>query len=95
VDPKFLKLTKQDDNRIYSSFKAQFPELDVSNMDESALKSKAAKDVRMMMRCVLSYVKNTLFFILSVILFRNGDNFVKHSKTWKTTATGPSSDSTA
>ncbi|XP_070408254.1 protein PBDC1 isoform X2 [Nothobranchius furzeri] len=43
VDPKFLKLTKLDDN-IYSSFRETFKELDVKQLKEDDLKSEQAKE---------------------------------------------------
>ncbi|XP_038133300.1 protein PBDC1 [Cyprinodon tularosa] len=43
VDPKFLKLTKVDD-RIYSSFRETFKELDVKQLKEEDLKSIEAKE---------------------------------------------------
>ncbi|KAM4720572.1 protein PBDC1 [Anableps anableps] len=42
VDPKFLKLTKVDD-QIYSSFRETFKELDVKQLKEEDLKSDEAK----------------------------------------------------
>ncbi|XP_041825253.1 protein PBDC1 isoform X2 [Melanotaenia boesemani] len=43
VDPKFLKLTKLDD-KIYSSFRETFKELDVKQLKEDDLKSDEAKE---------------------------------------------------
>lgn len=43
VDPKFLKLTKVDD-QIYSSFRETFKELDVKQLKEEDLKSDEAKE---------------------------------------------------
>ncbi|KAF6714608.1 Protein PBDC1 [Oryzias melastigma] len=43
VDPKFLKLTKLDD-RIYSSFRESFKDLDVKQLKEDDLKSDQAKE---------------------------------------------------
>ncbi|XP_070845013.1 protein PBDC1 [Chaetodon trifascialis] len=43
VDPKFLKLTKLDD-RIYSSFRETFKELDIKLLKEDDLKSDEAKE---------------------------------------------------
>lgn len=42
VDPKHLKLTPFDDE-IYKEFRLDFPDLDVRNLDESALKSPEGK----------------------------------------------------
>ncbi|PWA31951.1 hypothetical protein CCH79_00019294, partial [Gambusia affinis] len=42
VDPKFLKLTKVDD-QIYSSFRETFKDLDVKRLKEEDLKSDEAK----------------------------------------------------
>lgn len=44
VDPKFLKLTKQDD-QIYSSFRETFKDLDVKLLKTDDLKSDKAKEV--------------------------------------------------
>lgn len=44
VDPKFLKLTKQDD-QIYSSFRETFKDLDVKLLKSDDLKSDKAKEV--------------------------------------------------
>uniref|UniRef100_A0A672IKJ6 Polysaccharide biosynthesis domain containing 1 n=2 Tax=Salarias fasciatus TaxID=181472 RepID=A0A672IKJ6_SALFA len=43
VDPKFLKLTKMDD-QIYSSFRESFPELDIKLLQADDLKSEQAKE---------------------------------------------------
>ncbi|XP_047229067.1 protein PBDC1 [Girardinichthys multiradiatus] len=43
VDPKFLKLTKVDD-QIYSSFRETFKELNVKQLKEEDLKSDEAKE---------------------------------------------------
>ncbi|KAK2887905.1 hypothetical protein Q8A73_019353 [Channa argus] len=43
VDPKFLKLTKQDD-RIYSTFRETFKDLDIKLLKEEDLKSDEAKE---------------------------------------------------
>ncbi|XP_061554688.1 protein PBDC1 [Phycodurus eques] len=43
VDPKFLKLTKMDDD-IYSTFRASFEDLDVEVLDPDRLKSAEAKE---------------------------------------------------
>ncbi|XP_075885921.1 protein PBDC1 [Nelusetta ayraudi] len=44
VDPKFLKLTKQDD-QIYSSFRETFKDLDVKLLKSGDLKSDKAKEI--------------------------------------------------
>ncbi|KAM6901449.1 protein PBDC1 [Lycodopsis pacificus] len=44
VDPKFLKLTKLDD-KIYSSFRETFKELDIKLLKPDDLKSDEAKEV--------------------------------------------------
>lgn len=44
VDPKFLKLTKMDD-KIYSSFRETFKDLDVKLLNADDLKSEKAKEV--------------------------------------------------
>ncbi|XP_029283937.1 protein PBDC1 isoform X5 [Cottoperca gobio] len=44
VDPKFLKLTKLDDD-IYSSFRETFRELDIKLLQPDDLKSDEAKEV--------------------------------------------------
>ncbi|XP_075938962.1 protein PBDC1 isoform X3 [Anarhichas minor] len=44
VDPKFLKLTKLDD-KIYSSFRETFKELDIKLLKPDDLKSDMAKEV--------------------------------------------------
>lgn len=44
VDPKFLKLTKLDD-QIYSSFRETFKDLDVKLLISDDLKSDKAKEV--------------------------------------------------
>lgn len=44
VDPKFLKLTKLDD-KIYSSFRETFKDLDVKLLKSDDLKSDKAKEV--------------------------------------------------
>lgn len=44
VDPKFLKLTKLDD-KIYSSFRETFKDLDIKLLKPDDLKSDAAKEV--------------------------------------------------
>ncbi|KAG7217782.1 hypothetical protein INR49_010134 [Caranx melampygus] len=43
VDPKFLKLTKLDD-KIYSSFRETFKELDIKLLKADDLKSEQAKE---------------------------------------------------
>ncbi|XP_012725088.2 protein PBDC1 isoform X2 [Fundulus heteroclitus] len=43
VEPKFLKLTKVDD-QLYSSFRETFKELDVKQLKEGDLKSDEAKE---------------------------------------------------
>uniref|UniRef100_A0AAX7TXZ5 Polysaccharide biosynthesis domain-containing protein n=1 Tax=Astatotilapia calliptera TaxID=8154 RepID=A0AAX7TXZ5_ASTCA len=43
VDPKFLKLTKMDD-KIYSSFRETFKDLDVKLLNADDLKSEKAKE---------------------------------------------------
>lgn len=43
VDPKFLKLTKVDD-KIYSSFRESFRELDIKVLNVGDLKSEEAKE---------------------------------------------------
>ncbi|XP_058473524.1 protein PBDC1 [Solea solea] len=43
VDPKFLKLTKVDD-KIYSSFREIFKELDIKVLNQDDLKSNEAKE---------------------------------------------------
>nr|XP_049593753.1 protein PBDC1 isoform X2 [Syngnathus scovelli] len=43
VDPKFLKLTKMDDE-IYSAFRETFEDLDVKVLDPEGLKSAEAKE---------------------------------------------------
>ncbi|XP_037122675.1 protein PBDC1 [Syngnathus acus] len=43
VDPKFLKLTKMDD-QIYSAFRETFEDLDVKVLDPEGLKSAEAKE---------------------------------------------------
>ncbi|KAM9735047.1 protein PBDC1 isoform 1-T2 [Menidia menidia] len=43
VDPRFLRLTKLDD-RIYSSFRENFRDLDVRKLQEDQLKSPQAKE---------------------------------------------------
>uniref|UniRef100_A0A4W6ELP7 Polysaccharide biosynthesis domain containing 1 n=1 Tax=Lates calcarifer TaxID=8187 RepID=A0A4W6ELP7_LATCA len=43
VDPKFLKLTKLDD-KIYSSFRETFKELDIKLLNPDDLKSDEAKE---------------------------------------------------
>lgn len=45
VDPKFLKLTKQDE-KIYTSFRETFKDLDIKLLKEEDLKSDEAKEVR-------------------------------------------------
>jgi len=45
VDPKFLKLTKLDDE-IYSDFRGTFKDLDVKRLTTEDLKSEGAKEVR-------------------------------------------------
>jgi len=52
VDPKFLKLTKLDD-KIYSSFRETFKELDVKRLKEDDLKSDEAKEVSG--SCIVGY----------------------------------------
>lgn len=44
VDPKFLKLTKLDD-KIYSSFRETFKDLDIKLLKAEDLKSDEAKEV--------------------------------------------------
>ncbi|XP_056288334.1 protein PBDC1 isoform X2 [Pseudoliparis swirei] len=44
VDPKFLKLTKLDDE-IYSDFRGTFKDLDVKRLTTEDLKSEGAKEV--------------------------------------------------
>lgn len=44
MEPKFLKLTKQDD-KIYSSFRETFKDLDIKLLKEDDLKSDDAKEV--------------------------------------------------
>lgn len=44
MEPKFLKLTKQDD-KIYSSFRETFKDLDIKLLKEDDLKSDEAKEV--------------------------------------------------
>ncbi|XP_061657975.1 protein PBDC1 [Syngnathoides biaculeatus] len=43
VDPKFLKLTKMDDD-IYATFRATFEDLDIKVLDPDRLKSAEAKE---------------------------------------------------
>ncbi|XP_008322651.1 protein PBDC1 [Cynoglossus semilaevis] len=43
VDPKFLKLTKHDDN-IYSSFREAFKDLDIKVLNTDDVKSNEAKE---------------------------------------------------
>ncbi|NXO88963.1 PBDC1 protein, partial [Certhia brachydactyla] len=42
VDPKFLRLTKVDE-QIYEEFRRSFPELHLDVLDPEELKSEAAK----------------------------------------------------
>lgn len=44
VDPKFLKLTKSDD-QIYTKFREAFPDLSIQVLDPTLLKSDEAKEV--------------------------------------------------
>lgn len=44
VDPKFLKLTKMDD-QIYEAFREQFKDYDIKLLKEEDLKSDKAKEV--------------------------------------------------
>ncbi|KAG2469400.1 PBDC1 protein, partial [Polypterus senegalus] len=43
VDPKFLRLTKADDN-IYKEFREKFPNLNIHILDPEELKSEQAKE---------------------------------------------------
>lgn len=52
MDPKFLKLTKLDD-RIYSSFRETFEELNVKLLQADDLKSEEAKEVSRCRRCFI------------------------------------------
>lgn len=54
VDPKFLKLTKLDD-KIYSSFRETFKDLDIKRLKEDDLKSDKAKEVRLKMGVNMSF----------------------------------------
>lgn len=45
VDPKFLKLTKSDE-QIYTKFREEFPDLSIQVLDPELLKSADAKEVR-------------------------------------------------
>lgn len=44
VDPKFLKLTKMDD-QIYEAFRVSFKDYDIKLLKEDDLKSDKAKEV--------------------------------------------------
>ncbi len=45
VEPKFLKLTKSDE-QIYTKFREAFPDLSIQVLDPDLLKSADAKEVR-------------------------------------------------
>ncbi|OXA45566.1 protein PBDC1 [Folsomia candida] len=44
VDPKLLRLTKEDDDRIYHTFKYQFPNFCIDNITIESLKDDNAKE---------------------------------------------------
>lgn len=45
VDPKLLRLTKEEDERIYNAFVYQFPNFDIDIVTTESLKSEEAKEV--------------------------------------------------
>jgi len=59
VDPKQLRLSKQDD-QIYKRFREVFPDLNVDTLDEDKIKSKEGKDVKR----INSILCLTYFFIM-------------------------------
>lgn len=63
VDPKFLKLTKLDD-QIYSSFRETFKDLDVKQLNSDDLKSDKAKEVS-----ENRFLKHVAFLHLQIYLF--------------------------
>ncbi|KAG7217771.1 hypothetical protein INR49_010054 [Caranx melampygus] len=67
VDPKFLKLTKLDD-KIYSSFRETFKELDIKLLKADDLKSEQAKEVSDTQRVTDVLLQMWLLLHLSVVM---------------------------
>lgn len=68
VDPKQLRLSKQDD-QIYKRFREVFPDLNVDTLDEDKIKSKEGKDVKRI---------NSILCLTYFLLCRLGDHFAKN-----------------
>lgn len=78
VDPKFLKLTKSDD-QIYTKFREAFPDFSIQVLDPELLKSAEAKEVRKVPTYVRRYCPHTIIQVFARLFYRHGGLFVTSS----------------
>lgn len=75
VDPKFLKLTKSDD-QIYTKFREVFPDLKIQVLDPELLKSAEAKEVCQVPPYIILKTTDTQQLKLMLIVFTEMEAFL-------------------